>query len=260
MNTIRFLAALLRLNAGGLRARPGWALGSIAMMFGNNIVFFVIWVIYFRSFSSLGGWREPDVALMVGIVCWAFGLTMFLTGGMRNIAQAIVDGGLDLHLGRPCHPLPTLLLSRSEASGVGDMASAVVFWLWLGGRTVAELPLVILMATAAAVVVGATTVIIQCLVFWAPRAFALCEELFMTLLMVTYYPQHPFGLSVRIVLFTVFPAAFIAFFPAEVVRHPDLGGVLGMLAAALVYAGLAGIVFERGLRRYRSGNRLLELR
>src|SRR6185436_1315234 len=111
--------------------------------------------------------------------------------------------------------------------------------------------------TAAAVVVCATTVIIQCLVFWAPKAFALCEELFMTLLMVTYYPQHPFGLSVRIVLFTVFPAAFIAFFPAEVVRHPDLGGVLGMLAAALAYAALAVVVFDRGLRRYRSGNRLL---
>ena len=82
----------------------------------------------------------------------------------------------------------------------------------------------------------------------------------MTLLMVTYYPQHPFALSVRIVLFTVFPAAFVAFFPAEVVRQPDLGGVLGMLAAALVYATLAVVVFDRGLRRYRSGNRLLELR
>jgi len=60
--------------------------------------------------------------------------------------------------------------------------------------------------------------------------------------------------------FTVFPAAFVAFFPAEVVRQPDLGGVLGMLAAALVYATLAVVVFDRGLRRYRSGNRLLELR
>jgi ABC-2 type transport system permease protein len=260
MDTIRYLLALLQLNVGAMRARPRWALGSMAMMVGNNVVFFLIWVIYFGSFSTLGGWREPDVALLVGIVCWAFGLTTFVAGGMRNIAPTIVDGGLDLHLGRPCHPLPTLLLSRSEPSGLGDMASAVLFWLWLGDRALGELPLVMLMATAAAVVVCATTVLIQCLVFWWPTALALCEELFMTLLMVTYYPQHPFGLPVRIVLFTVFPAAFVAFFPAEVIRHPDWSGVLTMLGAALVYSVLAVIAFDRGLRRYRSGNRLLELR
>jgi ABC-2 type transport system permease protein len=260
MTNLRYLWSLLGFTVGAMRARPRWALASMAMMFGNNIVFFLIWVIYFSTFSSLGGWREPDVALLVGIVCWAFGLTAFLTGGMRHIASSIVEGGLDLHLGRPCHPLPTLLLSHSEPSGIGDLASAFVFWLWLAERTPAELPLIVLMSTAAAVVICATTVIIQCLVFWAPTAIALCEELFSTLMLVTYYPQHPFGLIVRIVLFTVFPSAFMASFPAEVIRHPDVGRVLLMLAAALAYSVLALLVFDRGLRRYRSGNRVLELR
>ena len=68
------------------------------------------------------------------------------------------------------------------------------------------------------------------------------------------------ALTVRIVLFTVFPAAFAAFVPAEVVRHPSGGGVLLMLAAALVYSALAVAIFDRGLRRYRSGNGWLELR
>jgi ABC-2 type transport system permease protein len=260
MSTFRYVLALLRLNMDGLRVRPLRALGAITMMFGNNVVFFLIWVIFFGRFSTLGGWDRQDVALLFGIVSWAFGLAVFLAGGMRYIAQAIVDGGLDLHLGRPCHPLPTLLLARSEASGLGDMASAFVFWLWLGGRSPAELPLIVLMASAAAVVICATVVAIQCLVFWLPTAFALCEELFNTLMLVTCYPQHPFALPVRIVLFTVFPAAFAAFVPAEVVRHPGAGGVLLMLGAAVVYATVAVAVFDRGLHRYRSGNRLLELR
>jgi viologen exporter family transport system permease protein len=260
MTTLRFLVALLGLNLDAMRARPRWALASIAMMFGNNVVFYLVWVIYFGAFSSLGGWRQPDIALLFGLFAWAFGLVSFLSGGVRMIAQTIVDGGLDLHLGRPCHPLPTLLLARCEPSGIGDLASALVFWLWLGERSLAELPLIVLMASAAAVVLCATVVIIQCLVFWVPTAIALCEELFNTLLLVTFYPQHPFGLTVRIVLFTIFPSAFMAFFPAEVIRHPDAGGVLLMLAAAAVYSLLAVLVFDRGLRRYRSGNRLLELR
>ena len=199
------------------------------------------------------------VAVLVGMVSWAFGLTSFVSGGMRDIAQTIVDGRLDLHLGRPCHPLPTLLLSRSVPAGIGDLLSAFVFWFWLGDRTLGELPLLLVMATAAAIVVCATTVIIQCLVFWRPQAIALCEELFNTLLMVAYYPQHPFGLTVRIVLFTVFPAAFVAFLPAEAIRHPEAINVLGMLGAALIYSLLAVAVFNRGLRRYASGNGVLEL-
>ena len=260
MNTLRYVIELLRLNLDALRVRPLRALGAVVMMFGNNLVFFLIWVIFFGRFSTLGGWGERDIALMFGMVAWSFGLAVFLAGGMRYIAQTIVDGGLDLHLGRPCHPLPTLLLARSEASGLGDLASALVFWLWLGGRSPAELPLIVLMASAAAVVICATVVAIQCLVFWVPTALALCEELFNTLMLVTCYPQHPFALPVRIVLFTVFPAAFAAFVPAEVVRHPSAGGVLLMLAAATIYSAVALAVFDRGLKHYRSGNRLLELR
>jgi ABC-2 type transport system permease protein len=259
-HVLGYLLALLRLSVLAARARPRWALASIAMMFGNNVVFFLVWVIYFAKFSSLAGWHQQDVAVLVGVVCWGFGLTSFLVGGMRDIAQTIVDGRLDLHLGRPCHPLPTLLLSRSVPAGVGDLLSAFVFWFWLGGRSIAELPLLLGMATAAAIILCATTVIIQCLVFWRPQAIALCEELFNTLLMVTYYPQHPFGLTVRIVLFTVFPAAFVAFLPAQAIRQPDAVNVLGMLGAAVVYSLLAVAVFNRGLSRYASGNGVLELR
>lgn len=249
--------ALMLRSIAAMRRRPRWALASIAMMMVNNIVFFVIWVIYFGQFSSLGGWRLPDVVLMVGIVCWAFGMTSFLAAGARDIAQVIVDGRLDLSLGRPCHPLPALMLSRSVPAGLGDLFSALIFWLWLAERTPADLPLLIAMATAAGIVLLATTAIIQSLVFWFPTAIALCEELFNTMLMVTYYPQHPFSLTVRIVLFTVFPAAFVAYLPAEAVRHPDILKVLAMFGAALVYSALAVVVFDRGLRRYASGNQVL---
>ena len=80
------------------------------------------------------------------------------------------------------------------------------------------------------------------------------------LLMIAFYPQHPFGLTVRIALFSIFPTGFAAFLPAAAVRAGDPLLVLALLAAALAYAALALLVFERGLRRYSTGNRLIELR
>ena len=255
-----YLAALARLNLMATLAQPVLAAASAVMMFGNNLIFFLVWVIYFANFSNLRGWVLDDLALLIGVVAWAFGLTVFLTGGVRDLAQIIVDGGLDIYLGRPRHPLPSLLMSRSLPSGAGDMASALVFWLWLGHSGVGDLPALLAASTAAAVVLCATLTITQCIVFWFPRALSLCEHLFNMLLMVAYYPQHPYGFLVRLALFTVFPTAFISLVPVEAVRDHSALKALAVLGAAFVYAGLAVLVFERGLRRYGSGNRVLELR
>jgi len=255
-----YVAALARRNVAAGLARPFAAATAAAMMLANNIIFFLVWAIYFGNFSSLRGWGQTDMALLIGIVAWAFGLTAFLLGGMRDLAQTIVDGGLDLHLGRPRHPLPSLLLSRSAPSGLGDLASALVFWLWLAGRGFGDLALLIPVATAAALILAATTTAAQCIVFWRPSALPLCEELFNTFIMVATYPQHPYGFAVRLALFTVFPTALVALLPAEAVREAAPLKALALLAAALAYAALAAFIFDRGLRRYASGNRLLELR
>jgi hypothetical protein len=52
----------------------------------------------------------------------------------------------------------------------------------------------------------------------------------------------------------------IGFLPAEAVRAHSALLLIALVAAAVVYAGLALLVFNLGLRRYASGNRFLELR
>lgn len=255
-----YLATLVRLNLRAAFARPLPAFASAGFMFGNNLVFFVIWVIYFGNFSSLRGWRIEDVALLVGIVFWAFGVAVFFAGGLRTMAQIIVDGGLDVHLGRPRHPLPGLLLSRSLPSGLGDIASAFPFWFWLGGRGLGDLPLLLLVSTAASVILGSTIVISQCLVFWRPRALRFCEQLYEMFLMVTYYPQHTYGLPARLLLLTVFPAALVGFVPVEAVRERSPLLAVALIAAAALYGALAWAIFNLGLRRYASGSGMVELR
>jgi ABC-2 type transport system permease protein len=259
-SSLLYIVALARLNLQASLAQPLVAAASAIMMFGNNLIFFLVWVIYFANFSNLRGWVLDDLALLIGVVTWAFGLTVFLAGGVRDLAQTIVDGGLDIHLGRPRHPLPGLLMSRSLPSGLGDMASALVFWLWLGHSAIGNLPALLAVSTAAAAVFGATLTITQCIVFWFPGALSLCEHLFNMLLMVAYYPQHPYGFLVRLALFTVFPTAFIALVPVEAVRDHSLLKAFALFGAALAYSWLAALVFERGLRRYGSGNRVFELR
>jgi ABC-2 type transport system permease protein len=257
---MRYAWTLLRMSIGAAFVRPIAAVSAMVLMATNNVLFFITFVIYFHNFTSLKGWVREDIALLIGVCCWAFGLSVFLAGGVRDLANAIGSGGLDPYLGRPRHPLPALLLSQSIPSGLGDMGSALLFWTVLGHRGWGDVPMLLLVGTLGAIVVTATATLLQCLAFWLPDSSSLAEELFQMFMMVAYYPEHPFGFAVRFLLLTVFPAGFVAMMPVEAVRDADPLEFAACALAALAYAALAWWVFERGLERYTSGSRIIELR
>ena len=120
-----YLFTLLRMSVNAAFIRPFAAVTAILLMLANNLLFYITFLIYFHNFSSLEGWGSEDLALLIGCTCWAFGLAVFVTGGVRDLAQSIASGALDSYLGRPRHPLPALLLGQCIPSGLGDMASGV---------------------------------------------------------------------------------------------------------------------------------------
>ncbi len=260
MNTLGYLATLARHNVRAGFAQARLAATAAVVMFLNNLVFFVSWMIYFGNFSSLRGWTLKDISVMYGISAWSFGLMLVLAGGVRDIARTITDGALDVHLGRPRHPLPSLLCSRSGVSGWGDMASAFVFWFWFGDLTPADLPVVVGLASAGAAILTAMMVVIQSAAFWVPKSAGMADDLFNMLVSITVYPQHTYGMVVRVLLFTVLPAAFISLLPVEAIREGAAWKAAATIAAAVGYGWIATWIFERGLKRYTSGNKFLEVR
>ena len=252
--TLLYLASLIRLNVKSGMRPVSAALFAGLLMLANNLVFFVIWLIFFRRFSNLKGWTLEDVALLYGVAAWSIGLSVVIAAGARDIGQAIVDGRLDVHLGRPRHPLASLIFSRSIPAGLGDMASGVVLWLAFAGRGPLDLPFIILIATAGAAIVIATIAITNAVVFWIPEAVHLTEDMFFMLVMASVYPQHVFGPFLRLILFTLIPAAFIGLVPVEAIREASIEKACWILGAALVYSAIAWLVFERGLKRYASGS------
>lgn len=70
------------------------------------------------------------------------------------------------------------------------------------------------------------------------------------------YPQNVYGASLKILLFTAIPAAYIGFFPVKLMRNFSWPILLAIRAAAVLYMWLAVGIFNRGLRSYMSGNAL----
>ena len=76
---------------------------------------------------------------------------------------------------------------------------------------------------------------------------------FHAVLMLASYPLDLFGGAIKLVLFTLIPAAFVTGVPTELVAEFDAGRAAILVAVAVGAALVARIVFRFGLVRYRSG-------
>jgi ABC-2 type transport system permease protein len=252
---LRFARALVGMNLrASLALRASFCLQA-AFMFLNNLFFFSMWLIFFNRFSDVRGWDLGDMTVLFGVVAAGAGLFAIFAGGSQQLARMIVDGELDPLLAQPKSPLLQSVGSRSVASGWGDFATGVVFLGIAVSHHPAALPVAVVAALCSATVFVASAVVIHSLAFWLGRMETLARQVWEFQITFGLYPASLFSGLLKLFLFTVIPAGFVAYLPADLVRTPGwlLAGAL--LAGTAAYSAFAFVVFHRGLRWYESGNR-----
>lgn len=221
----------------------------------NNLVFFVFWWILFHRVDHIRGWRIAEMALLFGVVACSYGLAVTLAGGVRHLARFIDDGDLDAWLTQPKSTLVYALLSRSQASGIGDFASGVLLIALSGTVRPLTIPLLALAIAASAIVFLASGVIFFSAAFWLGRVETAARQLFESLITFSLYPEPLFGGPLKLILFSVLPAGVVGYLPVKLVRQPSVETAFVLFGAAAMYGALAVWVFGRGLRLYSSGSR-----
>ena len=253
--TLVFLRALVATNLKASLALRGAFWMQVVFMLLNNMIFFVMWWIFFDRFTEIRGWRIEDMAAIYGVGAGGFGIAVVFGEGARHLAPMIVGGDLDTFLAQPKPPLLQCVASRSMAAGWGDMATGVVLFLVSGYTTPLGLAMLPVACLCAATVFVATTVLVHSLAFWVGRIETLARQVSDFLVMFSVYPKTVFSGLLKILLFTIIPAGFITYIPVDLVRDFRWTTLLVAVAGAMGYAALAALVFRAGLRRYESGNR-----
>ena len=256
MPSLNFFGLLLQTNLRASLALRGAFLLQVAFMALNNAVYFSVWVIFFKRFHDLNGFGMADMELTYGIVACGFGLAVALAGGFRDLSKLIVEGGLDGYLTQPKPALVQAVCSRTLASGWGDLASGLVMVGISRQVSFAHAPYLALAIVLSAVVFVAAGVIFHALAFWLGPVDSFARMLWEFLLTFSIYPEPIFGGGVRILLYTLLPAAFAGFLPARLAHRPTLASVSLAVGGAACVVAVALIVFRRGLRRYESGNQM----
>ena len=253
----RFLGALVAMNLKSALALRGAFWLQAGFMALNNFIFFSVWWIFFARFDEIGGWRLADMAALYGLVAMSFGATIVLAGGVRDLAEQIVEGELDAMLTQPKELLIQVAGARTYAAGWGDFASGLFLLVYSGVLGFDNLGWALVAASISICVFASTGVILGSLAFWLGRVNTLVRQLWEFQITFALYPDPLFGGAVRFLIYSVIPAGFIGHLPISLLRDfawPSLGAaVLG----ALAYALLARAVFAAGVRGYESGNRMV---
>jgi len=245
-----YLAEMTAAIRVSLADRTNFALLLGGMVLNNGFVL-LMWFMFFAGFRSVRGWQLADMALQIGLIAIAFGAAGVFAGGYRDMAAAILRGDLDAWLTQPRAVLPRLLAQDSAAPGWGDILVGAVLVLFAASLRWSDMPALVFVLGGSLIVFLATGILFASLAFWARGARSFARDLVEFVLLFSTWPGSIWSGWTKLFVYTIVPAGFVVVLPVRFLRHPSVPAGLLVVAAALAYAVLALLVFQRGLRRYR---------
>jgi ABC-2 type transport system permease protein len=139
-------------------------------------------------------------------------------------------------------------------SAWGDLLFGLIVFLLAAPGQWANLPLFLLLGLISGLVLIGFSVLVGSLAFWVGSAENLALQSINALITFSIYPVEIFSGVVRVLLYTLIPAAFFGSIPATLLSDFSWERLALLVTFAAGITLLARIVFHWGLRRYESGN------
>ncbi|MEK6960244.1 MAG: ABC-2 family transporter protein [Nanoarchaeota archaeon] len=223
-------------------------------MFLNDVVFVVFWIYFYAHYPVSIGFTVQDYMMLIAVACVAIGLSRLVFGNTGKVAEWISSGGVDTYLVWPKPVLLHFICSRSAFHAVGDIFFGIILFFYARGLDFWGFILFITLCVLAGMVAHGFELAAQSLAFWIGRAKSIADELRTSLVVFSTYPFDVYSGAIKMFLFTLIPAAFIAGLPVQLLARFDSRAMLLMLAGAVFFEGLGFSLFYLGLRRYESGS------
>jgi ABC-2 type transport system permease protein len=236
--------------------RWSFLLESFLMVISYSL-FAVVWWLFFDHFKTIGDWTFHDV-MTLNIVCsFAYGMGQVFLGGVRDLAKIILRGTLDLYLSQPKNTLLKIVCSRSLPKGWGSIFYAIFFTIVCGFTDLKSVFLLLFCSACSMLIFFSCRIIYHSLAFWLGEIEELSERLADALFLFSFYPTHIYKGFFQFVMFTLIPAGCTSFLPVDVVRHFSYIKLFTLSGITIFFVTLAFFVFNKGLKRYESGNQFL---
>lgn len=251
---LRLVLDYFRLNLSAAMEYRASFITQVLGMILNNTFFIFFWWIVFRNTGTIGSYSFKDVMTIWAISASAFGIAFILFGNARNITNLIIQGGMDVYLLQPKNVLVNMVCSSTVVSAWGDLIYGLVLFFAVYGLDPVRLPLFLLFILTGGILFTSLLISAHSLTFYIGNASGIANSVFEFLISFSLYPDDIFKGYIKFFMYSLIPAGFITFLPMRIIKEPDIKSILLVLAFSAVYLAFASFVFYRGLKRYESGN------
>ena len=227
---------------------------QIIMMILNDLFFIIQWLIIFQLIDNIGGYGFRETMLLWAVAAGGYGVSHVFFGGAWNIKEIIYEGKLDVFLTQPKNILINVCCSSTSIAAVGDLVYAFVVLAIIGAPWHYYLLIIPAMIFAGLIYVSVYVVFVS-LCFYVKGGDAAAKAVEGTVNKVGNYPPAIFNGIIKGLFFTLIPSFFFTFIPVQyLLLTPNIWWILIMFAVTTFWICLAFISFNRGLKKYNSGN------
>jgi ABC-2 type transport system permease protein len=219
----------------------------------SSLIFFSLWTLFFRAFKSIGGWQLGEMGYLFALLTGSYGISVFIFGGSKKIAQRILTSSLDAYLLSPKSPLLHILLAETLPRGVGDILVSCFLTLYYGFGHPADMLLLAVSIVSGALVLTAARIMASSLCFFSSSIEDVTRKYMDSLLLLASYPAHIYTGVLKVVMYTAIPAGIISTMPVELIQNFSLLKLATLLASCALFCAAANWLFYKGLRAYESG-------
>lgn len=223
----------------------------------NNSAFIFFWWILFNNVNTIGGYGFRDEMMLWSIMSSSFGLCFILFGNVNQITRMILNGELDTYLLQPKDPLINILCSKTIVSAWGDTLYGVILFFVIRGFDIINFLMFLLFCITGALIFASVLVTLHALSFYSGNTEGLAQLTTEFLISFSIYPEGIFSDGVRYLLYTIIPVAFIVYIPARIMNNFSLLLLLEVFGVTLIWIVIAYSMFYSGLKKYESGNLII---
>lgn len=257
-NRIDLFFSYLKFNMSASMEYRTSFLIQIFGMFLNNASFAFFWWILFEKVGSINGFSYSQVMTLWAFASVSFGITVVVFGNLHRLVEIIVRGELDSYLLQPRNVLANVLMSSSSVSGWGDIIYGFVLFFILFGLDIGKLLLFIAFSILGSILFMSVVVTAASLSFFIGSFQSVASWMMDFLISFSIYPETIYYGMIKVILFTLLPSGLLTMLPTDLIYRFSFIKCLYLIGGIAIWFAVSQYIFSRGLKRYESGNLIVQ--
>ena len=212
------------------------------------------WKIFFSISSGIPGATYAELAALVAFnhIIYA-GADTLLGSHVWDTGDLIVKGQLDTFLVQPKSAIYQIFFSGAQPMRAVQIVVGTALYFYIVTPTLHNVVLFLFGFAVGTSIFVSWVIMIHSLTFRLGNSVVV-YKLLSVILHFAKKPANIFSFVVRLILYTVIPAAYVGSVQAAQVFNPDGRILAGLALLAVVAPWLAVRLFRSGMRLYESGN------